>query len=64
MSGRMDSVSSHEPRENRMKSKTETEEKVQKKTPYEPPAFEKRERLDEVVESTGSIISGQIIPPP
>ena len=33
-----------------MKPKTETEEKAQKKTPYEPPAFEKRERLEEVVD--------------
>ena len=41
-----------------MKPKTETEEKAQKKTPYEPPAFEKRERLDEVVEAMLPSISG------
>jgi len=50
---------STEPRENRMKPKTETEEKAQKKTPYEPPTFEKRERLDEVVETPMPPISEQ-----
>jgi len=30
--------------------KTEIEEKAQKKTPYEPPTFEKRERLEDVAE--------------
>jgi hypothetical protein len=53
-----------EPRENGMKPKAETEAKAPKKTPYEPPTLEKRERLVEVVETQGSIISGQIIPPP
>ena len=45
-----------------MKPKVETEEKARKKTPYEPPAFENRERLAEVVEAELPIISGQTLP--
>ena len=41
-----------------MKPMTETKEKAQKKTPYEPPAFEKRERLEEVVEALLPSLSG------
>ena len=41
-----------------MKSKTETAEKAQKKTPYEPPAFEKRERLEDVTEGGPPPVSG------
>lgn len=48
-----------EPRENRMKPKTETEEKARKKSPYEPPTLEKREQLEEVVEAPLPPISGQ-----
>lgn len=47
-----------EPRENRMKPKTETEEKARKKSPYEPPTLEKRERLKEVIEAQIPNLSG------